>query len=188
MCASMPPHEPTLSMNPLAANPFTVLTLIAAPAVLTNASSVLALGTSNRFARAIDRARALSAQLETPGAEADPLTPLRVRQLHRTEIRAQRLLQALWFFYLALGNFAAAALVSLIGAGLATSEHHIIFRVALWLALVTGVVGVTSLVLGCSLLVQETRLALINVTEEADYIRTRFQDYVKSSIKGDAPG
>ena len=37
-------------------NPFTVLTFIAAPAVLTNASSVLALGTSNRFARVIDRA------------------------------------------------------------------------------------------------------------------------------------
>ena len=40
----------------LSDNPFTSLSLIAAPAVLTNASSVLALGTSNRFARAIDRA------------------------------------------------------------------------------------------------------------------------------------
>ena len=175
-------------MNPLAANPFTVLTLIAGPAVLTNASSVLALGTSNRFARAIDRARALSAQLETPGAETDPLTPMRIRQLHRTEIRAQRLLQALRVFYTALGNFAAAALVSLIGAGVATSEHHVIFRIALWVALVTGIVGVSGLVLGCSLLVQETRLALLNVTEEAEYIRTRFQDYVKNSVKDDEPG
>ena len=175
-------------MNPLAANPFTVLTLIAAPAVLTNASSVLALGTSNRFARAIDRARALSAQLEAQDAEADPLTPLRVRQLHRTEIRAQRLLLALQAFYLALGNFAAAALVSLIGASVASSEHHVIFRAAMWVALVTGVIGVGGLVYGCSLLVVETRLALLNVTEEADFIRARFGDYVKYSPKGDAPG
>ncbi len=175
-------------MNPLATNPFTVLTLIAGPAVLTNASSVLALGTSNRFARAIDRARALSAQLEAQNAESDPLTPLRVRQLNRTEIRAQRLLQALRAFYMALGNFAAAALVSLIGAILATSEHHIIFRVSLWLALVTGIIGVSGLVYGCSLLVVETRLALLNVTEEADFIRARFKDYVKYTPQGDEPG
>ena len=175
-------------MNPLAANPFTILTLIAGPAVLTNASSVLALGTSNRFARAIDRARSLSAQLEAQGAETDPLTPLRVRQLHRTELRAQRLLRALQAFYTALGNFAAAALVSLVGAALASSEHHIVFRVALGVAFVTGTVGVGGLVYGCSLLVVETRLALLNVTEEADLIRARFQEYVKNSHKGDEPG
>lgn len=175
-------------MNPLAANPFTVLSLIAAPAVLTNASSVLALGTSNRFARAVDRARALSALLEAKNSEEDPLTPLRVRQLQRTEWRILRLLQALRAFYLALGNFAAAALVSLIGASLAASEHHIIFRVALWLALVTGIIGVGSLVFGCSLLVQETQLAMLNVREEADLIRARFHQYLEHSPKGDAPG
>ena len=55
-------------------NPFTSLTRIAAPAVLTNASSVLALGMSNRFARAIDRARALAAILEKETVNGDPLT------------------------------------------------------------------------------------------------------------------
>ncbi len=175
-------------MSPLAANPFTVLTLIAGPAVLTNASSVLALGTSNRFARAIDRARALSAYLEADDAERHPRTPLRVRQLYRTEVRAQSLLQALRAFYLALGNFAAAALVSLIGAVVATSEHHIVFRITLGLALVTGVIGVGSLVVGCLFLVSETRLALLNVTEEADMLRDRFKDYLKDGIPGDEPG
>jgi hypothetical protein len=42
-------------------NPFAVLTLIAAPAVFTNASSVLALGTGNRLARVVDRTRPLCA-------------------------------------------------------------------------------------------------------------------------------
>ena len=51
-------------MDPLAANPFAVLTFIVAPAILTNASSVMALGTSNRFARAIDRARSLATALQ----------------------------------------------------------------------------------------------------------------------------
>ena len=169
-------------------NPFTVLSLIAAPAVLTNASSVMALGTSNRFARAIDRARVLSAELEKPDAEQNPLTPVRIRQLQRSETRAQRLLQALSAFYLALGNFAAAALVSLIGASLSTSEHRLIFRVALGLALITGAVGVSGLVAGCLMLVQETRLALLNVTEEAAIVHARFKDYLKTTPRGDEPG
>ena len=45
-------------------NPFGILTFIVAPAILTNASSIMALGTSNRFARAIDRARSLLAEME----------------------------------------------------------------------------------------------------------------------------
>ena len=38
-------------------NPFAVLTAIVAPAILTNACSVLSLGTSNRIARVVDRTR-----------------------------------------------------------------------------------------------------------------------------------
>ena len=45
-------------------NPFAVLSLIVAPAILTNASSVLIMSTSNRLARGADRARELSKQLE----------------------------------------------------------------------------------------------------------------------------
>ena len=52
----------------LAQNPFALLSLIAAPAVLTNAASVLALSTSNRFLRASERMRALSAADRGPNA------------------------------------------------------------------------------------------------------------------------
>ncbi len=175
-------------MTPLSTNPFTVLTLIAAPAVLTNASSVLALGTSNRFARAIDRARALSAQLEKEAVSGDPMTLLRVHQLNRTERRSLMLLHALRSFYLALGSFAAAALVSLIGASVAASEHALLYRGALLLALVTGVVGVGGLVIGCSLLVGETQLAVKNVHEEAKLVRARYKDYLTASENTGEPG
>ena len=39
-------------------DPFSILTIVVAPAVLTNASSVLALGTNNRLARVADRTHA----------------------------------------------------------------------------------------------------------------------------------
>ena len=172
----------------LSDNPFASLSLIAAPAVLTNASSVLALGTSNRFARAIDRARALSALLEKETVSADPMTLLRVRQLNRVERRALLLLYALRAFYLALGSFAASALISLIGASVVTSPHRLLFRVVVWIATATGAVGVGGLVFGCSLLVAETRLAVQNVAEEAKLVRERFSDYLTASEKAGEPG
>lgn len=172
----------------LSDNPFASLSLIAAPAVLTNASSVLALGTSNRFARAIDRARALSAALEAEEVTDDPMTIMRVHQLNRTEQRALLLLHALRLFYLALGSFAASALLSLLGASVASSTHHIIFRITLFFGLAAGLVGVGGLVFGCSLLVGETRLAVMNISEEATLVRERFKDYLTISEKTGEPG
>ena len=175
-------------MPPFADNPFASLTLIAAPAVLTNASSVLALGTSNRFARAIDRARALSLLLEKETVSGEPMTIMRVHQLNRLERRSLLLLHALRLFYLALGSFAASALISLIGAILASSQHHIIFRVTLGIAAITGSVGVGAIVSGCIILVEETRLAVKNVGEEARFVRERFKDYLTASEKAGEPG
>jgi len=172
----------------LSENPFTSLSPIAAPAVLTNASSVRALGTSNRFARAIDRARALSLLLEKEQVTDDPVTLMRVHQLNRLERRALLLLHALRAFYLALGSFAASGLISLLGASVSTSMHHIIFRVTLALGLVTGTVGVGGLVFGCFILVEETRLAVKNVAEEAKLVRERFKDYLSASEKAGEPG
>ena len=48
----------------LGSNPFGVLTSVVAPAILTNACSVLALGTSNRLARVVDRTRVVAGELD----------------------------------------------------------------------------------------------------------------------------
>ncbi|HJZ56636.1 MAG TPA: hypothetical protein VKE74_16840, partial [Gemmataceae bacterium] len=74
-------------MDPLAGNPFGVLTFIVAPAVLTNASCIMALGTSNRFALAIDRAKALAAEVEVRTAAGDRAAPLRRSHLTAAERR-----------------------------------------------------------------------------------------------------
>ena len=68
-------------MNLLTDNPFIVLTVIAAPAVLTNASAVMSLTTSNRIARAVDRGRALVAELSKP----EPM-PVEKRQFRIREV------------------------------------------------------------------------------------------------------
>jgi Protein of unknown function (DUF2721) len=76
----------------LAADPFSILTVVVAPAVLTNASSVLALGTNNRLARVADRTHAVTAQLAKlePGAKSYELLDA---QLPALQTRAQLLLR-----------------------------------------------------------------------------------------------
>src|SRR5205814_8921112 len=104
-------------MDGFGPNPFGILTFIVAPAILTNASSVMALGTSNRFARAIDRARSLSAELEGKVPETDPEAARTMRRIGFTEVRARLLVRALTAFYLSVGSFCAAALIALLTAG-----------------------------------------------------------------------
>jgi hypothetical protein len=156
-------------MNPIITdNPYAVLTLIAAPAILTNASSVLALGTSNRFARAVDRQRQLSQMLDSGAAQMDTeILDVRRRQLFLTERRAQLLIAALTRFYTSLGAFAASALVSLIGAVLVPIGYRTIEIVVTGLALLAGIVGVGGIVFGCILLVRETRLTVQALREES---------------------
>lgn len=162
------------------ANPFTVLSLIAAPAVLTNASSVLALGTSNRLARAVDRARSLSTELVSTTQEPR-FEEIRMRQLERAERRSIVLMRALSSFYLAVGCFASASLVSLLGAGIAATGLHLASRLLQILAVLVGVVGVSGIVHGCYLLLQESQLVILNLQEEADYVRARRRERLAAS-------
>lgn len=155
-------------------NPFAVLTLIGAPAILTNASSLLALGTSNRFARAVDRQRQLSTLIERDGnTMSRDEAALRLRQLRRAELRGQLLLRALTSVYLSLGAFAAASLLSLIGAIVGAAIAYVT-PVAAILAIFAGLAGIGGIVSGSILLVRETRVALESLKEEAAFTKHKF--------------
>jgi hypothetical protein len=173
-------------------NPFAVLTAVVAPAVLTNASSVLCLGTSNRIARVVDRTRVVAAEIVSFEA-GTPEYLLRVNQLERLQARAHLLFRALRITYASLGAFAAAALVSVIGSAMAFYELKLVFQVAAVAGLAIGAFGVTGLVSGCVLMVQETRLALQNISEEAEFARIQFKRLAETpsgahdaSVKGPA--
>ena len=151
---------------PVIENPFAILTLIAAPAVFTNASSVLALGTGNRLARVVDRTRVVSKMLQSESYPPEE-TPMWRTQIERLEKRAALLVRAMSFFYTAIGAFAAASLVSLLGASLAGTSYNLSFDLIVGASLIVGIVGFACLSVGCSLLVRETHLALQNLSEEA---------------------
>src|SRR3954470_22818641 len=147
-------------MNP---THFASLTLIAAPAILTNASSILVLSTSNRLARAVDRARSLAKLLEGK-AEFEARAFSHDLPLARVEKRAVFLLQALRLFYLSLGSFAAASFTSLLGASFAASGVGSFYNLTVFVAAAAGLSGVGGLVVGTGMLVGETRIAVTEVT------------------------
>lgn len=156
-------------MQQLSPNLFGTLTLIVAPAILTNASSVMALGTSNRFARAVDRVRTLSSRPCGPGENCEAEIALQARQLHAAGQRVLLLVRALTCYYVSVGAFAAAGILSLLGAGLFGSEPEFVQRTAMGVVMCTAVVGVGGLVTGSGLLVWETRITLRVLTEETQF-------------------
>jgi hypothetical protein len=147
-------------------NPFAILTAVVAPAILTNASSILCLGTGNRIARVVDRTRIVTAALASiePG---NPGYQAHVNQLQKLQVRAKLLLAALRLFYASLGSFAASALISVIGSVLAFYNVPAAFYMAAVAGLVIGALGVTGLVVGCTIMVRETRFAMQTLSEEA---------------------
>jgi Protein of unknown function (DUF2721) len=162
----------------LGQNPFAALSLIVAPAILTNASSVLAMSTSNRLARAVDRARDLARQLENqtsaqPPADHKREAERRLSELAATEHRAITLLRVLRCFYVALGGFALATLFSLVGAVFATVTTGLTVTMLELIAVVAGGVAVGSLVRGSALLVHETGIAVQVMSDRAASVRVR---------------
>lgn len=144
---------------PVIENPFAVLTAVVAPAILTNACSVLSLGTANRMARVVDRTRVLSASLKTMGRnDADRASYM--QQLERLGVRGQLLIRALRLFYFALGAFASSALVAILGSVLTAWDLPVGFHAAAALGLVIGTSAVGALATGCALMVRETKLAI----------------------------
>jgi hypothetical protein len=163
----MPPFD-------LSQNPFTLLSLIGAPAVLTNAASVLALSTSNRFLRASERMRSLSLRMERP-IESRAMRDVLLAQVNRTERQAVLLLRGLRAAYVALGSFASASLISILGGLFAHTPWHNAFRVLAILGLEVGFVGAGGIVTASVRLMTATHLSVLNMSEEAALIRDREQ-------------
>jgi hypothetical protein len=148
------------------ADPFSILTIVVAPAVLTNASSVLALGTNNRLARVADRTHAVIAQLAKLESGATD-REIWAAQLSDLQTRAQLLLRALRFFYLGLGLFASSALISIAGSIVVFYGQRSVFQLAAGIGVICGASAIIALVSGCVMMIRETQLAVKGLALEA---------------------
>ena len=153
-------------------SPFGALTFIVAPALLTNASSVLAMSTITRMLRTRDRMQELFALSEADGQSEEEAARL-IGQANRVEKQAILLLRALHSIYIALGAFAGATLVTLLGASLTLFHRSAWNQISAMMGIVLGTIGVGGLVYGSMSLLAATRLSLFNLREEAGLIRYR---------------
>ena len=144
----------------VADNAFAVLSFLAAPAILTNASPGLALGTANRLARASDRARAAAVLIVSSTTAHDPLVIFQQKDFQNSTKRATLLITALRRFYLAAACFAAGTGIALMGAFADYSQIHIFDRAAQVATIIAALAGVGGLVHGAYTLLLETRIAL----------------------------
>lgn len=155
-------------------NPFAMLTAVVAPAILTNACSVLSLGTANRIARVVDRCRVVMG-LQAAGGPDDPHEGSYTRQLQNLNRRSHMLLRALRLFYSALAMFAGTAIAAIVGSILVAMEIPLGFHIMAALGFLVGSLGVLGLVAGCIVMVRETHLAIHTLADE----HATYQSYTK---------
>ena len=146
-------------------NPFAVLTAVVAPAILTNACTVLSLGTGNRVARVVDRRRMVDDSLALLAA-GSPERALKLAELDRLRHRSRLLFKSLRLLYVALGGFAGSALIAVIGSAMAFYGQKALFQALAAAGLVVGVASVAALVAASVTLVSEVRLALHSIEME----------------------
>jgi hypothetical protein len=153
----------------MAQTPLELLTVIAAPALITNASSLLVLSSSNRFARAVDRARAIATGL----GKHDQPEHVRIALLKEQKVATQRthtLVQALTCFYLAIGAFSFGTFAGLIGIGIERLGYPEAERLLTDISLGVVTIGILSITTGSAMLVHESRMALRGLAiEESSY-------------------
>lgn len=171
------------------ANPFSALSLIVAPAVLTNACSVLALGTGNRLARVVDRSRVITDWLKENRDGAAATAPIGestavvepaecemyLSELNTSQQRALMLIRALRLFYAGLGSFACCALLSVLGAASPGNLPPLLVTLIEASAVLIGTNGVFSIVRGTFLLVQETTSAVKVLEEQIVYAESFYR-------------
>jgi Protein of unknown function (DUF2721) len=141
-------------------NPFSVLSWIIAPALLTNACTLLALSTANRLARAVDLAQELSSKLEDGADRASPEAIRRLGELTAHEQRSLMLLAALRSFYVACGSFATATLISIVGAAVASLGARDLVRVLEVCGAAAGLVAVGALIYGSAVVTREISIVV----------------------------
>ena len=155
-------------------SPFAVLSFIAGPALLTNASSVLLLATVNRYARALDRARSLAATMRAmAGTTRDENDRDSVRrELDAAQRRVLYIVRSMIALYLAIGCFGLGTLSFLLGSSILERIGGV--HIATIVMFATTVIGVASLVFAMINLAWEGALSYTILREEAARVRAGF--------------
>ena len=136
---------------------FAALSFIVAPAMLTNATALMGLSSSNRLAIATQRTRELAHELEAAETLSSDEAKRHFEEMSASAERSELLIRALRAFYFAMETFDPLGLV----------------RPLEILALAAGVFAFGGLVTGAVQLLRETRLAVRQLDARSRNLRAK---------------
>jgi hypothetical protein len=149
------------------------------PAVLILATGQLILTTSQRLARAMDRARKISEKIEELDQNNISINKkkkvLFYQLLYGSARRSRRLQQALSILYIALSIFVSTSIT----IGLL----EVFGFLQVWIPVVIGLIGISFLFYATILLIAETRIAYWAVDKEMMYFIENFREGITDNIK-----
>src|SRR5262245_39449086 len=169
-----------LSQLEAPANALGVLTAMITPAVLISACGALIFSTGTRLGRIIDRVRFLNTKFEelVKNPQADELAAERrvelFVQLNRQTRRARLIQRAMVAFYTAVGTLVATTVAIAVTNALARNFTYI--------AVALGIVGALFMLYGSVLLIIESRLALVAVLGEMDFVAKVSRHYAGEEV------
>ena len=156
---------------------FAALSFIVAPAMLTNATALMGLSSSNRLAIATQRTRELAHELEASETLSSDQAKRGFEEMNASAERSELLIRALRAFYFAMGAFALATLLSLLGLAMQTFDPLGLVRPLEILALAAGVFAFGGLVTGAVQLLRETRLAVRQLDIRSRNLRAKAEQW-----------
>lgn len=146
-----------------------ILGAMITPAVLISASGTLAMSTSNRLARVVDRVRRILTDAEgLPPGDSANLEDIEKRaimsdQLSRLGMRIKLLQRSLIMEYVAIGLLVSSS----VAIGVSTSTQEALG----YIPAIFGLLGAMGLFAAAVMLVWEVRLAVMSSLKEMDYVR-----------------
>jgi hypothetical protein len=166
-----------MTMDTSSVGHFAALSFIVAPAMLTNASALMGLSSSNRLAIATQRTRELALQLEAAETLSSDEAKRHFDEMNASAERSQLLIRALRAFYFAMGAFALATLLSLLGLAMETFDPLGLVRPLEILALAAGAFAFGGLVTGAVQLLRETHLAVRQLDIRSRNLRAKAEEW-----------
>jgi len=148
------------AFSTMAQNPFDIITIIGAPAILTNASSILGLSTGTRLMKCLETIGMIEKKLEDP-AVSEGMKEIYLAQSRLSYRQSRNFLRALRASYTSLAAFAFSCFVALVGSILILFGLRDMAQILAVLSLLSGSAGVLGLVWSSIELIIASKLTLL---------------------------
>ncbi len=160
----------TIDASALAQNPFAIITIIAAPAILTNASSILTLSTSTRLMRCLDRISNLTEKIDRGGL-AEEMRTRYFKQIEMSHRQSRQFLRALRAIYTTLASFAFASFIALLGAATARVFPAPLIETFGVLSLIAGGSGAVGFIWASIELIKASRITVAIMQTDMELLK-----------------